>query len=757
MLPVPVGKVFPLNRPTGEDRTCLARPTAAEPDVAKIVAATHRDPFSVLGIHETQVGGRSGVAVRVFVPGTREARVVVDGRDFTMHPRHVDGFFEAFFPDAAERFDYCLRLVNDEGIEYETVDPYSLSTTLSDFDLYLLGEGAHHKIYEKLGAHVDEVDGHPGVSFAVWAPNATRVSVVGDFNQWDGRRHAMRCHPGNGIWDIFVPGLAEGAVYMFELLDADGNLLPLKADPFGFAFEFRPHTASIVHGENGYAWNDAEWMRKRRQHNALDSPMSVYEVHLGSWGRNPETPEHFPNYCEIAERLVHYVKKMGFTHVELLPVSEHPLDASWGYQSLGYYAPTSRFGSPDELKHLIDRCHQEGIGVIIDWVPGHFPDDDHGLAQFDGSCLYEHADPRSGRHPHWGTLVFNYGRNEVSNFLIGNALFWCKKYHIDGIRVDAVASMLYLDYGREDGQWLPNQYGGKENVEAIEFLRRFNEFVGHYFPGVITIAEESTSWPGVSRPTHTGGLGFTLKWNMGWMNDTLHYMNKEPIHRKFHHSELTFSIVYAFHENFMLPLSHDEVVHGKGPLLDKMPGDRWQQLANLRLLFGYMWAHPGKKLLFMGGEFAQTHEWNHERPLDWGLLRDDAHRGVQRLVADLNRLHCDVPALHQRDFDWTGFQWVDFHDADQSVISFLRRGEAPHDYVLAVCNFTPQVRRRHRVGVPGGGYHAEILNTDSQFYGGSNVGNDFGLIALDEPCFDFPHTLEMTLPPLTTVFFRPQR
>jgi 1,4-alpha-glucan branching enzyme len=598
------------------------------------------------------------------------------------------------------------------------------------------------------------MDGVMGTSFAIWAPNAQRVSVVGDFNFWDGRRHPMRFHPGPGVWDIFLPSVKIGAKYKFEILGPAGQVLPLKSDPYGFRFELRPDTASIVHDINQYTWRDDAWMSCRAEHNALDAPISVYEVHLGSWARSPEHPERLLGYRDLAHKLVDYCKMMGFTHLELMPVTEHPFDGSWGYQTLGYFAPTSRFGTPEDFMYFVDHCHQNNIGVIVDWVPAHFPRDDHGLRHFDGTALYEHADPRQGEHPEWGTLVFNYGRNEVANFLLGNALFWFDKFHIDGVRVDAVASMLYLDYGRSHGQWIPNRYGGNENLEAIAFLKRFNELVHLHYPGVLTMAEESTAWGGVSRPTYLGGLGFSLKWNMGWMNDTLKYFLKDPIHRKYHQNDITFSIIYAFTENFILPLSHDEVVHGKGSLLDKMPGDFHQRFANLRLLFLYMYTHPGKMLLFMGGEFGQWQEWRYWQSLDWHLLQYEPHQGVQRVVRDLNHLVAREPALHELDFESAGFEWIDHHDHDNSILCYLRRA-ADGTFLVVALNLTPVPREAYWVGVPEPGQYAEIFNSDSAFYGGGNHGNQGAVTAVQRSQHGRPYAIAITIPSLSGVILKP--
>ncbi|NOY61024.1 MAG: 1,4-alpha-glucan branching protein GlgB, partial [Calditrichaeota bacterium] len=588
-----------------------------------------------------------------------------------------------------------------------------------------------------------------------WAPNARNVSVVGDFNQWHGGKHQMRVLGSSGVWELFIPEIGAGETYKFEIKDQAGNIL-LKADPFGFESEMRPKTASIVADINHHEWNDAQWMEARRHTDPLKQPISVYEVHLGSWKRKGENESEYLTYEELAHQLADYVKELGYTHIELLPIAEHPLDASWGYQVTGYFAPTSRFGSAESFQYFVDYFHQNGIGVIVDWVPAHFPKDAHGLARFDGSHLYEHADPRKGEHEDWGTLIFNYGRNEVRNFLIANALFWFDKYHIDGIRVDAVASMLYLDYSRKEGEWVPNQFGGRENLEAISFIKRMNELVFGYFPGVLSIAEESTAWPGVSRPTYLGGLGFNIKWNMGWMHDFLTYFSKDPVHRKYHHNMITFALLYAFHENFMLVLSHDEVVHGKRALLDKMPGDFWQKFANLRTLFGFMFGHPGKKLLFMGAEFGQWQEWREDKSLDWNLLDYEPHQKLQALVRDLNHLYSSEPALHALDFDPAGFEWIDFLDSENSIISFLRKSKDPKDMLIFVCNFTPVYRENYRIGVPYLIHYKEILNTDSKNYWGSNKGNFGGLDSEPISWHGRPFSLNLKIPPLATMIFKPE-
>jgi 1,4-alpha-glucan branching enzyme len=631
-------------------------------------------------------------------------------------------------------------------------DPYAFPTFFTDYDLYLIGEGRHYRSFEKLGAHLRVIEGVSGVNFAVWAPNASRVCVVGDFNQWDERRHALRRHSSNGVWEIFIPGLSDRHLYKYRIRTAGGEVFE-KADPYAFRAEVPPKSASIVADLNQFHWTDQSWMHERAKFNCLERPVSVYEVHLGSWKRRGG---EWYGYRELAHRLVEYCTEMGFTHIELLPVSEHPFYGSWGYQPTAYFSVSGRYGEPEDFMYFVDHCHQNGIGVIIDWVPAHFPKDGHGLRRFDGTALYEHDDPRRGEHPDWGTMCFNYGRNEVHNFLISNALFWLEKYHIDGLRVDAVASMLYLDYSRREGEWVPNQHGGRENLEAVAMLQEFNRVVHAQFPGVMTIAEESTAWSGVSRPVEHGGLGFSIKWNMGWMNDTLSYMQHEPVHRRYHHNELTFSILYAFTENFALPLSHDEVVHGKGSLIGQMPGDLWQKFANLRLLYSYLWTHPGKKLLFMGGEFGQWNEWNHDAQLQWELLQWRSHEGLKNLVSDLNRVYREQPALHEQEFVYPGFEWVDCHNHEESALTYLRRAKDPDDFVLVCCNFTPVVRHDFPVGVPRECWYDEIFNSDSEYYGGSNVGNHPGVQAVPVSCHGKPNSIRLTLPPLAAVLFKPR-
>jgi len=625
---------------------------------------------------------------------------------------------------------------------------------LTTYDLHLLAEGTHYRSYEKLGAHLVQVDGVNGTHFAVWAPNAKRVAVIGDFNGWNPDADTMECRPEVGVWECFVPGVRDGALYKYRVVSHQNDYTVDKADPYGFAAEIRPQTASKVWDLSRYQWCDQRWMASRAQRNAHDAPISIYEVHLSSWMRVPEEGHRWLTYRELAKKLADYVTEMGFTHVQLLPVTEHPFDGSWGYQTVGYFAPTSRFGTPDDFMFFVDTLHQAGIGVIADWVPAHFPSDEHGLAFFDGTHLYEHVDPRRGFHPEWGTHVFNFGRWEVRNFLISNALFWFEKYHLDGLRVDAVASMLYLDYARRDGEWIPNQYGGNEDLDAVAFLRSMNERIYGEFPDVMTVAEESTAWPMVSRPTYLGGLGFGFKWNMGWMHDMLVYMSYDAIYRQYHQNQITFSMLYAFTENFVLPFSHDEVVYGKGSMIGKMPGDHWQKFANLRLLYGYMMGHPGKKLLFMGGEFGQWWEWNHDVSLDWHLLDFPPHRGLQAWVRDLNRLYRSEPALHEVDFEPAGFEWIDCGDSHSSVISFLRRARKPEHPVVCVCNFTPVPRHNYRIGVPEEGEWIELLNSDATVYGGSGLGN-WGRVATDaEPMHGRPFSLNLTLPPLAVVLLK---
>ena len=640
--------------------------------------------------------------------------------------------------------------VTDGKTDQSKVHPDSL---FSEFDLHLFGEGANFQIYNLLGAHRRNLQKQEGTNFAVWAPNAKNVSLIGDFNEWKHGANSLRRLDTSGIWETFIPDIKSGTTYKFAVENQDGSIVE-KSDPFGFWAEVPPKNASIVF-DLDFEWSDSAWINRRENSDFQAEPISIYEVHLGSWLKREGNLNGWLSYRELAHRLVDYAKEMGFTHLELLPISEHPYTGSWGYQTVGYYSATSRYGNPHDLMYFINHCHENGIGVIIDWVPAHFPKDSHGLARFDGTALYEHMDPRQGVHPDWNTLIFNYGRNEVRNYLVANALFWLDKYHVDGLRVDAVASMLYLDYSRKEGRWIPNRYGGRENLEAIEFLKQFNEQIHSRFPGALTIAEESTSWGGVSRPTHSGGLGFSIKWNMGWMNDTLSYMRHEPVHRKFHHDKLTFSLLYAFSENFMMPFSHDEVVHGKRSLLDQMPGDLWKKFANLRLLFSYQWTHPGKKLLFMGNEIGQWHEWNCDDQLQWELLDNESHTGLKKLVADLNKLYANEPALYELDFESDGFEWIDCHNPDQSVLSFLRKSKDENDFLVIVCNFTPVVRHDYRIGLPRAGSYKEIFNSDSEYYGGSNVGNPFKFQTEEIEHHERPYSATIQVPPLGTVMFRP--
>lgn len=722
-----------------------------------IVNAKHWDPFMVLGMHPLEGNGKKMILVRAFLPEASEAFVVdINSKKiYRMTLIHKSGFFEVLCSDKKNVFKYLIRIITHEGKEIEFHDPYCFLPVLGDFDLHLLSEGTHLNSYEKLGAHIIEHNGIKGTHFAVWAPNAKRVSVIGNFNNWNGKRHQMRVLGSSGIWEIFIPGIGEGEIYKFEILSKNGKDIFVKADPYAFYSELRPKSASIVWDINKYQWNDSEWMSKRKEKNFLESPISIYEVHLGSWIRVPEENNRYFSYKEFAEKLVYYVKEMGYTHIELLPITEHPFDGSWGYQTIGYYAVTSRFGTPEDFMYFIDICHQQNIGVILDWAPGHFPTDGHGLGFFDGTCLYEHEDPRLGYHPDWGTKIFNYGRKEVKNFLISNALFWFDKYHIDGLRVDAVASMLYLDYSRKDGEWIPNKFGGRENLDAIDFIQDFNKISHGKFPGILTIAEESTAWPGVSKPVYLGGLGFSMKWNMGWMHDMLEYFSKDPIYRKYHHNNLTFSLLYAFSENFVLVLSHDEVVHGKCSMLNKMPGDMWQKFANLRALYGFMFTHPGKKLLFMGNDIGQWDEWNHEKSLDWHLLNFTPHKCLQKYIMDLNFIYNSEPSLYELDHSYKGFEWIDFRDADSSIISFIRKAKNPEDHLIIVCNFTPVPRKNYRFGVPSLCYYKEILNSDSQIYWGSNMGNSGGVSSENLPWHNQPYSINITLPPLSVVIFKP--
>jgi len=723
-------------------------------DYYPLVEARHCDPFRILGVRSCE----SGFVARVLRPDAAEVALTLEVKGskpqkLTRLDEH--GLFEGEIKGFQEGLSYTLDLTGHDGARWRERDAYSFPPVLGEMDIYLFNEGTHYDVHKKLGAHVKHVGDVPGVHFAVWAPSAQRVSVVGDFNNWDGRVHQMRKLLPSGIWEIFLPGVHEGAHYKFEIRSANGDVF-LKTDPYAFFAQHGVETGCMVFDLGRYNWNDGEWMQKRAQIDSYNSPMSIYEVHIGSWQRIPEDGNRPLSYRELGDRLIPYVKEMGFTHIELMPVMEYPFDGSWGYQVVNYYAPTSRFGNPDEFRSFVDRCHQEGIGVILDWVPGHFPKDAHGLARYDGSCLYEHEDPRLGEHQDWGTLIFNYGRNEVKNFLIGNALFWLEEYHVDGLRVDAVASMLYLDYSRKPGEWIPNSFGGRENLDAIAFLKRCNEVCYERHPGVALIAEESTAWPGVSRPTYTGGLGFGFKWNMGWMNDSLRYISKDPIHRRYHQGEITFSMLYAFQEHFILVLSHDEVVHGKGSLINKMPGDNWQKFANCRMFLAWMWAHPGKKLIFQGIEFGQFSEWKHAFSLDWHLTEQAPHNGLRRLVQHLNWLYTHEPSFYELDDSYEGYEWIDFGDADNSVWSFMRKSRRG-ERIIFVVNATPVVRGGYRVGVPYPGFYEEILNTDAETYGGGNVGNYGGVHAhADWTWQSQPHSIEINIPPLSVVAFKLQ-
>ncbi len=729
-------------------------PTIDDGALHAIIEARHGDPFALLGMHQSG----DQLVVRVFRADAKAVTVrsVDDPKKSWPAVRvHHEGFFIAALEGATERFRYTLEFTAHNGQTWTQRDPYSFGTILGQLDLHLFAEGQHWELWKKLGAHLTEVDGARGTTFHVWAPNAQRVSVVGDFNGWDGRTHPMRKLLGCGVWEIFIPDVAEGAHYKYELRDCHGGLR-VKSDPFAFFGQNGTETASLVFELDRYAWSDAKWIEQRKTQDWPRAAVSIYEVHLGSWQRKPEEGDRYLSYREMADTLLPYVVEMGYTHVELLPVSEHPFDGSWGYQVTGFFAPTSRFGNPDEFRYLVDRFHQAGIGVILDWVPGHFPKDEFGLAKFDGTALYEHADPKQGEHQDWGTLIPNFGRNEVRNFFIANALFWLAEYHIDGLRVDAVASMLYLDYSRQPGEWIPNPHGGRENLDAIHFLKRFNEVCYERHPGIMTIAEESTAWPGVSRPTYLGGLGFGFKWNMGWMHDFLEYMQKDPLYRRYHQGTVTFSLLYAFHEHFILVLSHDEVVHGKGSMINKMPGDLWQKFANLRMFYAWMFAHPGKKLGFMGGEFGQWREWNHDTSLDWHLCAYPEHDGLKRLVQHLNWLYKREPALWDLDDTYDGFEWIDFYDSDNSVIAFMRKSR-DGDVIIFVVNATPVPREGYRVGVHSGGFYEEVLNTDAQTYGGGNLGNLGGMHADAISWQGKSHSLVLRLPPLSTVGFKWRR
>ncbi|MBE9533269.1 MAG: 1,4-alpha-glucan branching protein GlgB [Proteobacteria bacterium] len=711
-------------------------------DFTKIIEARHHDPFSILGAH--QDGDKT--TVTIFLRETKTALI-----NNTLPLSRIEGtdLFQWSGKTELLKTPYTIDRIASNGDKVSNHDPYCFPPQLSEYDLHLFSEGKHWHAYRILGAHARQVDGVNGVLFATWAPSAQRVSVIGNFNQWDGRCHPMRSQGDTGVWELFVPDITPGEIYKYEIKAQDDSLHS-KMDPYGQQAELRPSTASIVAATSQHKWDDTDWMSKREKADWLHQPHSVYEVHMGSWNRNDDG--EFLTYREMAEQMVPYVKELGFTHIELLPVTEHPLDISWGYQTTGYFAPTSRFGSPDDLRYFIDQCHQNDIGIILDWVPGHFPKDAHGLARFDGSALYEHADPRQGEHQDWGTYIFNYGRNEVTNFLLSSAFYWLEEFHIDGLRVDAVASMLYLDYSREEGQWVPNEHGGRENLEVIKFLQHMNTVLHQEHPGCLIAAEESTSYPMVSRPSHMGGLGFSMKWNMGWMHDTLEYMQQDAIHRRYHHDSLTFGLLYAFTENFVLPFSHDEVVHGKKSMVNKMPGDEWQRFANLRLLYTMMWTYPGKKLLFMGCEFAQGTEWNCEKALDWYTLDYPLHKGMKTLVGDLNKLYTSTPALYSYEFEPQGFEWLDCNDREQSILSYIRKdGE---QQIISLFNFTPVPRENYRIGVPEAGTYEILLNSDSEFYGGSNVSNPAEFNTQDVPWSDRAYSIELNLPPLAGLVLR---
>lgn len=715
--------------------------------------ASHGAPFDVLGAHPV---GKGSTAIRAIQTAYKTLTVVEEpsGTRHEMSRLHDQGFWEVTLSTPLDKLKYHYEGETYEGQKSSFLDPYLFPRSLTDFDLYLLGEGTHLESHTKLGAHLVEVEGVKGVRFALWAPNAQRVAVVGNFNRWDARVSPMR-QVGNGFWELFIPNLGEGEIYKFDILSRFNDYRIQKSDPYGFTSEMRPKTASVVWDLSKYTWHDDEWIAARAEKNGLKAPICIYEVHLGSWRKRPEGT--WMTYRDMAHELVGYVKDMGFTHIELMPVAEHPLDASWGYQVTGYFAPTSRYGTPEDFMYFVDQCHQNGIGVILDWVPAHFPKDGHALSYFDGTHLYEHADSRQGEHPDWGTLIFNFGRNEVRNFLLSNALFWLEKYHIDGLRVDAVSSMLYLDFSRKQGEWIPNQYGSNENLDAIAFLKSFNEIVHEKIPGAITVAEESTAWSMVSRPTYVGGLGFTYKWNMGWMHDTLKYISKDPVYRRWEHNLLTFSMLYAFSENFVLSLSHDEVVHMKGSLIQKIAGDWWQKFATMRLLFGYQYTHPGKKLNFMGQEFGQWNEWSEARDLDWYLLSLPTHTSLQNWVRDLNRFYRSQPALFEQDFDWTGFKWINPNDSDNSIFSYVRYALDPQEFLVMVINFTPVPRYDYEIGVPEGGFYKEMLNSDSSYYGGGNVGNTGGVHAQPMRWGEFSHRISITVPPLSISIFKLQR
>jgi len=725
--------------------------------VEGILKAEQWNPYEIFGPHPISIDGKLAVRICAFLPEVEEARIIPDKpgtQPVAMTRIHEEGLFEGTLLSDHTAPLYRIRTTDRWGTVTERHDPYAFQPLLTEFELHLYAEGRLYKAYDTLGAHVRVVNGLSGVHFVVWAPNARRVSVVGDFNRWDGRRHQMINRGATGLWEIFIPDLPEGTLYKYEIRARNQEVPFLKADPYAFAAELRPRTASIVRDISTYQWGDREWMQARPHLNLLSAPMSIYEVHLGSWMRVPEEGGRWLTYRELADKLIHYAKYMGYTHLELMPITEYPFDGSWGYQAMGYFAATSRYGTPEEFMAFVDAAHQAGIGVIMDWTPAHFPDDPHGLAWFDGTHLYDHEDPRLGYHPEWNSRIFNYGRLEVKNFLLNSALFWLDKYHIDGLRVDAVASMLYRDYARQAGEWIPNQFGGNENLEAVAFIKELNVLIHQEHAGAVTIAEESTAWSGVSKPTYAGGLGFTFKWNMGWMHDMLDYFSHDSVHRKFLQNQITFGLLYAFHENFVLVLSHDEVVHGKKALLDKMPGDHWQRFANLRALYGYMYGHPGKKMLFMGGEFGQWWEWNHDDSLQWHLCQYAPHLSLQRYIHDLNWLYRQEPAFHEVDFDWTGFQWIDFSDTENSVIAFLRKARDQNNSIVCVCNFTPVPRYQYRLGVPSLGWYREVMNSDAAAYGGSNLGNGGGLTVEPIASHGFANSISLTLPPLSVLYLK---
>jgi len=735
----------------------IIKTTIDTDDILKIINATHCDPFSILGIHKlpsSKPSAYNDFAIRCFIPNAASIKVIdLQGSSYDMSKIHDSGFFEVIVKNKHDFFKYKYEVMDTTKNHFTIIDPYCFLPIIPDVDIYLFNEGTHQKVYEKLGAHLHECEGIQGTLFAVWAPCSMRVSVVGNFNQWDGRRHPMRCRGNSGIWELFIPQVQQGDIYKFEIKTASGELY-IKSDPYAFFSEKRPNTASIVYELSNYSWKDSAWMSKRDSESTLNKPVSIYEIHVGSWQKNADPQQEFYTYRELADKLVKYLKYMGYTHVELMPVAEHPFDGSWGYQITGYYSVTSRYGCPEDFMYFVDKCHQNNIGVILDWVPAHFPKDGHGLARFDGTALYEHFDAKQGEHPDWGTHIFNYGRNEVRSFLISNAIFWLEKYHIDGIRVDAVASMLYLDYAKKDGEWIPNEHGSNENNYAIKFIQQLNSAVYFYFPGIMMIAEESTSWPQVSKPPYVGGLGFSFKWNMGWMNDFLRYMSKDPIYRKYEHNLLTFSLVYAFSENFILALSHDEVVHGKSSMIGKMPGDYWQKFANLRLAYGYMYCHPGKKLSFMGNEFGQFIEWNYKNSLDWQLLDYDMHKRLQTYVKTLNELYKQNRSLFELDFVPEGFEWIDSSDTDKSIICFVRKSSTPLDMSIVVCNFTPVCYENYRIGVPAEGNYFEILNSDSEDFGGSNVVNIGNIESYPIPYHGCKYSTILRIPPLGIVLLK---